>query len=131
MPRCLPLIVSVGVAILCSLPVLAREDCVQFRGMSRQSVTGRLAIVQPTLGVVSIVPAGESTTVELVVSPEAIILETERQIALADLVVEVGRVVAVDYVVEGSRRVATLITIVASAGEAPTPLAATGSTRPR
>jgi hypothetical protein len=131
MPRCIPVIVSVGVAILCSLPVLAHQDSVQFRGMSRQSVTGRLAIVQPALGVVSILPDGESTTVELVVSPEAIILEAERQMSLVDLVVEVGRVVAVEYVADANRRVATRITLVASEREAPTPTAATGSMRPR
>ena len=131
MPRCLPQIVSVGVVILCSIPVLAREDSVQFRGMSRQSVTGRLAIVQPALGLVSILPDGEATTVELVVAPEAIILESDRKMSLVELVVEVGRVVAVDYVVDGNRRVATRITLAAVAGEAPTPTAATGSTRPR
>ena len=123
------MIVSVGVVILCGLPVLAGEDFVQFRGMSRLSATGRLAIVQPAMGLVSIVPVGESTTVELAVSPEAIILDAERQMTLVELVVEVGQVVAVDYLMEGSRRVATRITIVASAGEAPTPIAATGSTR--
>ena len=131
MPRCLPVIVSVGVVILCSIPVLALEDSVQFRGMSRQSVTGRSAIVQPALGVVSILPHGESMTVELVVSPEATILEAERQMSLVDLVVEVWRVVAVEYVTDANRRVATRITLVASEREAPTPTAATGSMHPR
>ena len=99
--------------------------------MSRQSVTGRLAIVQPALGLVSILPDGEATTVELVVPPEAIILEAERQMSLVQLVVEVGRVVAVEYVVDANRRVATRITLAASEREAPIPIAATGSTRPR
>lgn len=99
--------------------------------MSRHLLTGRLAIVQPALALVSIVPEGESTTVELVVSPDAIILDAEQRMSLVELVVEVGRIVAVDYEVEGSRRVATRITIAASAEGAPTPIAATGSMPPR
>ena len=131
MPHCLPMIVSVGVAILCSLQVLAYEEFVQFRGMSRQSVTGRLAIVQPALGLIAIVPDGESTTVELVVSPAAIILDAERKVSLVDLVIEVGRSVAIDYDEVNSRRIATRITIAAAAEAAPPPPAATGSTPPR
>jgi hypothetical protein len=48
-------------------------------------VTGRLAIVQPALRLVSLVPDGELTVVELVVAPDAAILDADRILSLGGL----------------------------------------------
>ena len=108
------LIVSVTVAILCTLNRAAGQDSVQSPATIAGTVSGRLATVEPARRRITIVPIGESQIVELVLAEHAEIVHLERALSLPELVVEVGSLVTVGYRIEGDRRIAERVTIEAS-----------------
>ena len=76
----------------------------------------------------TLVPIGESITVELVIAERAEITHAEREITLPGLVMHVGSLVSVAYRFESGRRIAEVVTIEAPAGSATAPRAASDPT---
>ena len=110
------MIVSVAVAILCTVNRAGAQESVQSPATIVGTVSGRLATVEPARRRITLVPIGESDMVELVLAERIEIIHLERTISLPELVVEVGRLVTVAYRIEGDRRIAERVTIEASAG---------------
>ena len=110
------LIVSGTVAIPCTMIHGAEQLSVQSAATTDGSISGYLATVEPARRRITLVPIGESHTVELHVADRAAIVHAERGLTLTDLVVEVGSLVEVHYRQEGDRRIAERVTIQAAAG---------------
>jgi len=75
---------------------------------------GRLATVQPSLRIITVLPEGATEIVELALAPDAKIIHLDRELTLAALVIEVGSQVVIDYRIEGDRKIASRITVAAS-----------------
>jgi hypothetical protein len=110
------LIVSASVAIPCPVNYAATQLSVQTSATVDGSLSGWLATVEPARRRITLVPIGESRMVELEVAEQVDIVHAERGLTLAELVVEVGSLVQVDYRQEGERRIATRLTIQVAAG---------------
>jgi hypothetical protein len=76
-----------------------------------QSLTGRLAFVEPALERITIVPDGEVHLFDLLVEDGSEVRQGDRVLTLSDLVIEVGRRVTVRYRVDGDRRIAESIIV--------------------
>jgi hypothetical protein len=76
-----------------------------------QTVRGRLAFVEPSMRRISVVPDGEVHMSDLFVDDGAEVREGDRVLTLSELVIEVGRRVAVRYWTDGERRVAASIIV--------------------
>lgn len=70
-----------------------------------ESLTGRLATVEPSRRRLTILPQGEAQLVELFVAVDGDLRNEDKPMTLADLVIQVGRRVAVHYRLDGVRRV--------------------------
>lgn len=110
------LIVSGTIAIPCTMIDAAGQLSVQSAATADGSISGYLATVEPAQRRITLVPLGESRTVELHVADHAAIMHAERGLTLTELVVEVGRLVEVHYRQDGDRRIAERVTIQGEAG---------------
>jgi hypothetical protein len=111
---CSLLILSVAALIPCTLRASSAAECVQSLPPTGGTVTGRLATVEPALRRITILPEGESATVELDLAPDATIVHLERadrELTLPALVIEVGSRVVIDYRLEGDRKIAARVTV--------------------
>ena len=79
--------------------------------LAGETLVGRLATVEPANRRVTVVPEGEVDLVEMFVAADGKLAHEERDLTLADLVIQVGRRVLVSYRVEGDRRIADSITV--------------------
>jgi hypothetical protein len=70
-----------------------------------ESLRGRLATVEPTNRRLTILPDGEVKLLELFVGDDGELRQDDRPVTLAELVIQVGRRVTVDYRLDGTRRV--------------------------
>ena len=105
------LIVSALLARLSTPAAVACEEFVQSSATDVRKIAGVLATVEPAARRITIVPAGESKTVELAMAERAQILSAEEPMTLRDLVLHVGSRVVVDYRDTGSGRVAEIVTV--------------------
>jgi hypothetical protein len=110
------LIVSATVVIVCPVKPAAAQLSVQSPATVDGLISGRLATVEPARRRITLVPIGESRMVELEVAERAPIVHADRGLTLAELVVEVGSLVQVDYRKEGARWIAERVTIQVAAG---------------
>jgi hypothetical protein len=93
-----------GLLFVALLSTEARQD-------PSATLAGRLATVEPANRRVTVVPEGEVDLVELFVSAEGQVAEDSRTLTLADLVIQVGRRVTVQYRTDGGRRIADRIIV--------------------
>ena len=75
------------------------------------SLTGRLATVEPAARRITVVPDGAVDLVELFVAPEGKVTQGDRELSLAELVIQTGRRVQIDYYADGMRRLALRVTV--------------------
>lgn len=75
------------------------------------SLIGRLATVEPAKRRLTVLPQGEAQLVELFVAVDGDLSHDDKPMTLADLVIQVGRRVAVEFRLEGARRVVERLTV--------------------
>jgi hypothetical protein len=80
-------------------------------GQAAESLSGRLAFVEPSLRRIALIPDGEVRLSEFLVADEAELRQGERQLTLEELVIQVGRRVTMRYRVEGDRRIADSVIV--------------------
>ena len=108
------LIVSVAAATIVSIGVAGAAGFVQTAEVAEATLTGRLATVEPARRRITMVPDGQSETVEFTVHADAEILQESDEVSLSVLVIEVGRRVDVNFRVVGGQRVAYKVTVAAA-----------------
>ena len=110
------LIVSVAVSIVCTMNHVVAQDIVQSPMTIEETISGRLATVEPARRRITLVPVGDVAMVELDVADTAQIVHADELLSLPALVVQVGKLVTVAYRREGKRRIAERVTIEAWGG---------------
>jgi hypothetical protein len=93
--------------VLLSVTVLAAGG----QAPAAESLSGRLAFVEPSLRRIALIPDGEVRLSEFLVADEAELRQGERQLTLEELVIQVGRRVTMRYRVEGDRRIADSVIV--------------------
>ena len=97
-------VVLVAVAVLRELDGAARQPY-------DETVTGRLAIVEPTAARITVIADGEVELRSLNVAPDAQIRRGNEELTLSELVIQVGHRVAVRFRTDEGAVIATEITV--------------------
>jgi hypothetical protein len=112
-PRYLPhasrttLLICLLVFVLSVAGAMARGQA----DASAETLLGRLAIVEPASRRITVLPEGEVHLVEVFLDENGEVRLAERELTLAELVIEVGRRVTVRYRVEKDRRIAERVIV--------------------
>jgi hypothetical protein len=111
-PRHFPRVVCARLAtlvagVLLSVTVLAAGG----QAPAAESLSGRLAFVEPALRRIAVIADGEVRLSELFVADDSELRQGDRELTLEELVIQVGRRVTVRYRVEGDRRIADSVIV--------------------
>lgn len=106
MPRSFPHAVCTTLATIVAVFLLSAPAALA-RGQAPadRPLLGRLAFVEPALRRITVLPDGEARLLELFVDDDTEVRQGDRELTLADLVIQVGRRVTVRYRVEDERRI--------------------------